>query len=192
MRGTPFVGPAWRLIVAYWRSEERWRARQLLAVIVALTLGLVGLLVLLNDWNREFYEALQNRDFDSFGSLLLRFGILATVFIVGSVYKLYWTQMLEMRWRTWLTRRFVGSWLDRQAYYRIALENRATDNPDQRIAEDLRLFTTTTLGLSLGILSSFVTLVTFAVILWSISGPLDFTVGGTPVSIPAYMLWVAL
>src|SRR5205085_2642629 len=154
-RGAPFFRPAWRLILAYWRSEERWRARALLAVIVALTLGLVVLLVLLNDWNREFYEALQNKDFGAFGPLLLRFAVLAAIFIVGSVYKLYWTQMLEMRWRTWLTRRFLAAWLERQAYYRIALDNRSTDNPDQRIAEDLKLFTSTTLALSLGILSSF-------------------------------------
>jgi vitamin B12/bleomycin/antimicrobial peptide transport system ATP-binding/permease protein len=192
MRGAPFVRPAWQLILGYWRSEERWRARLLLAVIVGLTLGLVGLLVILNDWQREFYEALQNHDFAAFGPLLLRFTLLATLFIVGSVYKLYFTQMLEMRWRAWLTRRFLGDWLGRQAYYRLALENRATDNPDQRIAEDLRLFTSATLGLSLGLLTSVVTLVSFSVILWSISGPLDFTVGGTEISIPAYMLWAAL
>src|SRR3954464_11316353 len=98
------IGPAWRLGAAYWRSEERWRARLLLGAIVALTLGLVAILVLINDWNRQFYEALQARDFDAFSSLLLQFSVLAGIFIVGSVYKLYFTQMLEMRWRVWLTR----------------------------------------------------------------------------------------
>ncbi|HEY3111556.1 MAG TPA: ABC transporter ATP-binding protein/permease [Chloroflexota bacterium] len=193
MRGSPFWGPAWRLIIAYWwRSEERWRARLLLGLIVGLTLALVGILVFLNSWNREFYEALQNKDFGAFGPLLLRFTILVAIFILGSVYKLYWTQMLEMRWRAWLTRGFVESWLERQAYYRIALDNRASDNPDQRIAEDLRGFTDSTLGLSLGILSSVVTLATFAFVLGSISPSLDFAVGGAELSIPAYMLFVAV
>jgi putative ATP-binding cassette transporter len=187
-----FVRRAWRLAAAYWRSEERWRARILLTVIVLLTLGLVAISVLLNSWNREFYEALQNKDFDSFLPLLLRFGVLAAIFIVGAVYRLYFTQMLEMRWRVWMTRRFVTSWLEDRAYYRIAVENRTTDNPDQRIAEDLQMFTSNTLGLSLGLLSSLVTLASFATILWSISGPLDFALGGAAISIPGYMLWVAI
>jgi putative ATP-binding cassette transporter len=187
-----FLRRAWRLAAGYWRSEERWRARILLTVIVLLTLGLVAISVLLNSWNREFYEALQNKDIDSFLPLLLRFGVLAAIYIVGAVYRLYFTQMLEMRWRAWLTRRFVTSWLEDRAYYRIAVENRTTDNPDQRIAEDLQLFTSNTLGLSLGLLSSLVTLASFATILWSISGPLDFALGGVAISIPGYMLWVAI
>jgi putative ATP-binding cassette transporter len=191
-RGGPFLRPAWQLAAAYWRSEERRRAWVLLAVIIVLTLGLVALLVLLNDWNRQFYEALQERNFDAFGPLLLQFAGLAAVYIVGAVYKLYLTQMLEMRWRVWLTRRFLGDWLGRQAYYRLALDNRTTDNPDQRIAEDLRLFTSTTLNLSLGLLTSVVTLITFAAILLGISGPLEFSVGGTQISIPGYMLWAAV
>src|SRR5688500_7042356 len=91
-RARAFVRDAWRLTAPYWRSEERWRARGLLALIVALTLGLVFILVLINDWNRQFYEALQDRNLPAFGPLLLRFCILATLFIIGAVYKLYFTQ----------------------------------------------------------------------------------------------------
>src|SRR5919202_6440250 len=106
-----FLGRVWRLGLPYWRSEERWQARGLLAVIVILTVGLVILLVLLNNWNREFYEAIQNKDFASFGPLLLQFAVLVTIYIVGAVYKLYFTQMLQMRWGVGMTRRFVGHWL---------------------------------------------------------------------------------
>src|SRR6266545_232712 len=118
----------WRLTLPYWRSEERWRARILLAVIVAISLALVFLLVLFNDWNREFYEAIQNKDAASFGPLLLRFCILAALYILGAVYKLYYTQMLEMRWRVWLTRRFLGSWLDGRAYYRLEIQDRRSND----------------------------------------------------------------
>ncbi len=102
-----FIRRAWGLVGPYLRSEERWRARALLALIVALTLGLVFLQVLFNDWNRLFFEALQNKDFASFGPLLARFGILATLYIIGAVYRLYFQQMLQIRWRVWLTNQFV-------------------------------------------------------------------------------------
>src|SRR5205823_6123022 len=144
--GTPEpqrVRPAdvWRLAVPYWQSEERGRASLLLGGVITLTLSLVFILVQINDWNRAFYEALQDYDFAAFGPLLLRFSVLAALYIIGAVYKLYFTQMLEMRWRTWLTRRCVTTWLDRRVYYHLELEPHATDNPDQRIADDLRLFT---------------------------------------------------
>jgi putative ATP-binding cassette transporter len=182
----------WQLASPYWRSEERGTAWALLASIVALTLGLVYLDVLFNDWNREFYNALEQKNAADFGDLILYFGFLASVFIAAAIYKLYLTQMLEMRWRAWLTREYASTWLTDQVYYRIELDGRGTDNPDQRIAEDLKLFTSGTLGLSLGLLSSVVTLITFVSILWSISGPLSFMLGSSQVTIPGYMVWAAL
>jgi putative ATP-binding cassette transporter len=183
-----FLRDTWRLARPYWYSEERWSARLLLLLVVGLTLGQVAILVLINDWNRLFYDALQRYDFAAFGPLLLRFGILAGLYIVGAVYALYFTQMLEIRWRVWLTRRFIRDWLDYRVYYRLELDPQGTDNPDQRIADDLRLFTTSTLTLGLGLLSSVVTLASFVAILWIISG--DLTLG--PITIPGYMVWAAL
>src|SRR6185503_11464083 len=133
------------------------------------------------------YDALEQKDFDAFKYLLLYFCGLAAVNIVVAVYRLYLTQMLEMRWRTWLTHRYLDSWLDNHVYYRLELENRGTDNPDQRIAEDLRSFTTGALSFSLGLLSATVTLVSFVVILWSIGGPLSFTLGESEVTIQGFM-----
>jgi vitamin B12/bleomycin/antimicrobial peptide transport system ATP-binding/permease protein len=179
------------LVVPYWQSEERWAARGLLAAVVFLTLGLVVVLVLLNDWNREFYNALEQRDFEAFQGLLLRFGVLAGLYIAGAVYRLYLRQMLEIRWRGWLTRHYLDLWLGQRAYYHLELRRRSADNPDQRIAEDLRLFTTNTLSLSLDFLSSAVTLCSFIVVVWTISGPLDVAVGPLQVMIPGYMVWAA-
>lgn len=192
IRGRSFPQKVWRLARPYWFSEERWRARLLLAAIVALSLGLVYILVLINEWNRLFYNAIEQRNYAEFTALLLRFAILAAVYITGAVYRLYLTQMLEMRWRAWLTGRYIGHWLANQVYYRLELQSHSTDNPDQRIAEDLRLFTNATLSLSLGFLSSAVTLVSFVGILWAVSGPIDIPLGSSTLHVPGYMVWAAL
>lgn len=182
----------WQLASPYWRSEERGSAWTLLIAIVAMTLGLVFLDVLFNDWNREFYNALEQKNAADFRDLILYFAFLAVLFIAGAIYKLYLTQMLEMRWRTWLTREYTSSWMSNQVFYRIELDTRGTDNPDQRIAEDLKLFTSGTLALAFGLLSSVVTLVTFVSILWSISGPISFMLGSSEITVPGYMVWAAV
>ncbi len=187
-----FLGKVWALSRPYWFSEERWRARGLLAAVLALTLGLVFMAVLFNRWNREFYNSLEQKNFADFKDLLLYFSFLAAVYIAAAVYKLYLTQMLVMRWRVWLTRQYIGEWLDDQIYYRLELKSHGTDNPDQRIAEDLRLFTDGTLNLALGLLTSVLTLASFITILWNVSGPLSFMLSGTQVTIPGYMVWVAI
>jgi len=187
-----FLRRVLRLALPYFmRSEERWRARLLLAVIVGLTLGAVFLNVRLNDWNRRFFEMLQGRDTPSFFPLILEFSILAAMYILIAVYRLYLRQMLQMRWRVWLTSRMLDRWLDAKVYYRLELQDSRTDNPDQRITEDLNLFTANTLGIALGLLSSVVTLVSFVTILWNISGSVTIP-AGDGISIPGYMVWVAI
>jgi putative ATP-binding cassette transporter len=187
-----FLGRVWKLARPYWFSEERWRARGLLAAIVALSLGLVYLAVVFNQWNRDFYNALEQKNAADASALLLYFGFLAAVYIAGAIYQLYLQQMLEMRWRVWLTKQYLGDWLTDRTYYRLELSHGATDNPDQRIAEDLRNFTQRTLSLSLGLLSQSVTLASFLAILWNVSGPITFSLAGHVVTIPGYMLWCAL
>lgn len=190
--GGTFARRAWALAGPYWKSEERWRARALLAIIFALTLILVFLNVLYNQWNRDFFEALQNKDFASFGPLLIRFGVLATLYIIGAVIQLYLTMMLQMRWRIWLTRRFLNRWLGNRVFYQLELTSGRTDNPDQRIADDLRLFTFNTIGLARGLLSSVVTLGSFVTILWVISGSVTIPLGSGSLEVPGFMVWVAL
>lgn len=180
----------WALIKPYWKSEDRKAGLGLLLLLVALNLGIVYINVLLNEWNRVFYNALEQRDYASFKELLLRFSMIAACFIVAAIFRQYYTMMLQMRWRTWMTNQFLGKWLAWQAYYRIE-QTHATDNPDQRLADDLRLFTDGALSLSLGLLNSVVTLVSFVGILWAVSGPISFALGGTTMTIPGYMVWFA-
>ncbi|HEX2828022.1 MAG TPA: ABC transporter ATP-binding protein/permease [Burkholderiales bacterium] len=187
-----FLGQVWQLAAPYWRSEEKGTAWLLLGTIVAMTLGIVYLLVLLNEWNREFYNTLETKNAEDFYVLMLRFSFLAAVYIALSIYRTYLQQMLEMRWRIWLTKQYLSEWLGHRVYYRLELDHLGTDNPDQRIAEDLRAFTGGTLLLTLGLLRETVTVVSFVAILWTISGPLSFMLGGTEITIPGYMVWAAL
>lgn len=201
MRGLgPFLRDAWALARPYWSSEDRWRARGLLAVVVALNLSLVGMTVLLTYWQRAFYNALEAKEWDAFIALLFTwhtteaegflpsFTIVAALYILIAVYQLYLRQALQIRWRRWLTEVYLTQWLEGRAYYRMALTDPETDNPDQRIAEDARMFVDATLVLGLGLMNSVVTLGSFVLVLWSLSGPL--TVLG--IEIPGYMVWVAL
>ncbi len=187
-----FIRDLWALSRPYWFSEERWLARGLLAVVVALNLALVYVNVLINEWNNDFYNTLQSMDKAGFFHQLLRFSGFAAAYIVIAVYQLYLTQMLQMRWRRWLTGRYLGDWIGERVYYRLQLTDRGTDNPDQRIADDLSGFCERTLTLTLGLLSAVVTLVSFVSILWGLSGSLSFAFNGTQIAIPGYMVWVAL
>ena len=183
---------AWRIIRPYWVSEDRWPALGLLLVIVALTLGMVYLSVLLNRWNNDFFSALQEKNSEMFRRQLGRVAWLVGAFIVLAVYQLYLNQMLEIRWRRWLTERYLGAWLADRAYYRMQLVARETDNPDQRIAEDVQLLISHTLALFVGGLRAFVTLVTFIAILWTLSGTLAIPIGGHSLVLPGYMVWVSV
>ena len=100
-----FLRQVWHLSAPYFRSsDERWKARGLLAAIVALNLGAVYMLVQINEWNRVFFDALQNKNQDVFWTQLGRFTYLAMIFIVIAVYRFYLTQLLQVRWRAWMTR----------------------------------------------------------------------------------------
>jgi putative ATP-binding cassette transporter len=152
----------------------------------------VFLSVMFNDWNRLMYNALQQYDAARFLPLMGRFSVLAFFWIAFQVYRLYLRQMLEMRWRRWMTERMVARWMAARTYYRLQLEGGGADNPDQRITEDLRDFTAGTLALGIGLMESAVTLASFAGILWALSGSLTIPIAGVDITIPGYLLWAAL
>jgi putative ATP-binding cassette transporter len=189
-----FLRQAWKLAWPYWKSEEKWSAIGLLVAVVVLNLITVGLNVRFNTWYNDFYDALQQYNWTQFWRQLVIFGIIAFLFIVVAVYSLYLRQILHIRWRRWLTDRLLHNWLENQSYYRLQLNQATTpDNPDQRISDDLDRFATLTLGLSLGLLSSFVTLVSFLSILWTLSGALTIPLGsGAAIDVPGYMVFAAL
>lgn len=188
-----FLREAWDLAWPYWKSEEKWSAIGLLVAVVALNLVTVWLNVRFNYWNNDFYNALQEYKWAEFWRQFAIFGVIALSMIVVGVYSYYLRGILHIRWRRWLTGRFLDHWLGNQAYYRMQLNRTATDNPDQRISEDLDSFATMTLGLSLGLLNAVVTLLSFLSILWMLSGALHIPLGGgRSLTIPGYMVFAAL
>ena len=207
-----FLRQVWHLSAPYFStSTEKWKARGLLAAIIALNLGAVYMLVQINEWNRVFFDALQNKNQDVFLAQLGRFTWLAMVFIVIAVYRFYLTQLLQVRWRAWMTRDLMHRWLGGQAFYRMELQRytgapepattdaglpqpgqRVPDNPDQRLQEDVNLFTTQTVGLSMGFLNAVVTLASFVGVLWGLSGSFSFSAGGSSFTIPGFMVWMAV
>lgn len=196
-----FAAQAWALTKPYFQSEEKWKARALLIAIVALNLGLVYMAVLFNDWNKLFYDALQEKNATVFWAQLGRFTYLAFAFIIIAVYKFYLTQLLEMRWRAWMTGHYLQRWLANHAFYKLELNRftlqangdaRNPDNPDQRIQEDINQFTTYTVSLTMGLLNAVVTLASFVGILWGLSGGFAFSFNGSDYNIPGFMVWMAV
>ena len=177
----------WHLVIPYWRSEEKGKAWLLLIAVIGLSLFNVAISVIVNRWYRDFYNSLENKDVAAFTHLMLFFCGIAAVAILAAVYRLYLTQMLTIRWRRWLTEKHFARWLDHKNYYHLE-QGGYTDNPDQRLSEDLNSFTSDTLSLVLGLISTVVSLVSFSIILWGVSGSIE--VFG--ITVPGYMFWCAL
>ncbi|MGJ7608015.1 ABC transporter ATP-binding protein/permease [Variovorax sp. LT1R20] len=186
------------LAAPYFRSEEKWRARTMFAAIVALNLAYVYALVLFNQWYGRFYDGLQNKDATVFWREIRVFCVLAFFNILLQVLKFYVTQLLQLRWRTWMTRDYMTRWMANRTFYHLELaryagkDGQTPDNPDQRIQEDMQLFTDYTMTLSMGLLNAVVTLVSFVGILWGLSGSFEFSMGGTTYQIVGAMVWLAV
>jgi putative ATP-binding cassette transporter len=186
------LATVWRIAAPYFRSEDKWMARGLLAAVVVIELAVVGLSVLFNRWNNVFYNALQEKNYDVFTYQIGYFCVLATIYIALKVYQLYLNQWLQIRWRRWMTDHYLGGWLSDANHYRMQLQGDAADNPDQRIAEDTQLFIDRTLTLGIGLLSSAVTLGSFVFILWGLSADAPLHLFGRDIAIPGYLVWGAL
>jgi vitamin B12/bleomycin/antimicrobial peptide transport system ATP-binding/permease protein len=182
----------WRLAVPYFRSEDRWTGRILLGAVIAIELAITGINVLINQWNARFYNALQDRNWDVFVSEMLFFCILAALYVALSVYQVYLRQWLEIRWRRWMTSQYLEHWLDRANHYRMQLLGDAADNPDQRIADDIRLFIERSLVLGVGLLGAIVSFASFVAILWALSADAPITLFGTDWTLPGYLVWAAV
>jgi len=181
-----------RLSLPYFRSEDRWAGRLLLAAVIAIELSIVAITVILNQWYNRFYNTLQDRNWEAFLSAILFFCALAAIYTVLAVYQNYLNLWLQIRWRRWMTQTYLRQWLNTANHYRMQLLGDAADNPDQRIADDLQLFVQQTLSIGTGILNSIVTLFSFVVILWTLSEQAPLHLFGSGFVIPGYLVWAAL
>ncbi|MFR8649049.1 ABC transporter ATP-binding protein/permease [Dialister invisus] len=188
-----FIVGLFHLITPYWNSEEKKSARLYLAAIITLTIAAVYMTLLLNEWFNSFYSALQNYDSDAVYRGLLRFTGLAFAHIAFAVYSYYLQQRLALRWRKWMTKNYLAKWTGQQMYYRLEMFSQGTaDNPDQRISEDINLFTARTLSFMSGLLRSATTIVCFIFVLWNLSEVLSFSAAGQEFHIYGYLVWTAL
>ena len=186
------LAAVWRISAPYFRSEDKWAGRGLLAAVIVIELASVFLTVLFNRWNNVFYNALQEKNQAVFIYQIGYFCVLATFWVGLKVYQTYLNQWLQIRWRRWMTGRYLGDWLHDANHYRMQLLGDAADNPDQRIAEDTQRFVEQTLTLGIGLLSSVVTLASFVVILWGLSNEAPLHLFGNDIEIPGYLVWGAL
>jgi putative ATP-binding cassette transporter len=190
MRSTVWGRQFKRLAVPYFRpgkDRESWQPLIVALLVLLATVAAVRLNVLLSYSTNGLYTALQELDASAFARFLGIFGVLATIHVVRSLLDYYVTQLLVIRWRVWLNNHMLDDWLDRKAYHRGQFTKGAVDNPDQRIQEDVASFTTSSADLALGAIGSLISLVSFSLILWQLSGPLE--IGG--VVIPRAMIFIA-
>ncbi|QFR31657.1 ABC transporter ATP-binding protein/permease [Ancylobacter sp. TS-1] len=185
------LADVWRLSIPYFRGEDRWRGLALLGAVVAMEVAWVFASVMVNKWNAVFYDAIQEKDYAAFTRQLWIFAFIAAGAITVAVYQVYLRQWLEIRWRNWMTEKYLSAWLANQTHYRMRLKGDMADNPDQRIAEDIRSYIAQTISLFLGLLNAVMTLCSFAVILWGLSGGFSFNLFGGSWTIPGYLVWAA-
>lgn len=182
----------WKLISPYWRSEEKYKAFGLFMLLIGFNLASVYVAVMLNQWSSGFYNALQELNKDIFVKECGRFFWIVALLISVFLANYYILSILKFRWRRWLTEHYIARWLTEGTHYRLKLKQTATDNPDQRISQDLASFADGVLSLFTSFFKETVTLISFVGILWAISGPLQFTLLGKAIVIPGYMVWAAL
>ena len=180
------------LALPYFRSEDRWRARALLAGVIGAELGLVYVAVAVIQWNARFFNALEAKDWDGFKRELFLFGLITLGAIVSTACQYYFGQTLQIRWRRWLTERYVAIWMAEGRHYRIRFVDNTVDNIHLRIANDVLLFLQRTHELGTGLLNSVVALFSFAIILWGLSATTPLPIFGVDLAFPGYLIWTAL
>jgi putative ATP-binding cassette transporter len=181
-----------RLAASYWRSEQRWRARGLTAALIVLTIGQVSLAIWTNLWSAALFNALEQRSMTRFLGQIGIFAIIVAATMAVTTTHLWVKRRLQLDWRRWLTRRLVNDWMAEGHHYQIAFIPGEHDNPDARIAEDVRNTTEVAVELAHSLFYCALMLASFVRILWSLSGPLQIAIGSVTFSIPGYMVWIAL
>lgn len=184
----------WRLIKTYWQSEQRFSAYLLYSILVVLTISVVGVELILNYWYNYFYNALQAYNEHAAIHLLIIFFIIAFSYIALVVGRYYIWQVFGLNWRRWLTTKFINRWLKGRGYYYLENFDVATDNPDQRIQDDVGALISNSIDLSISLIGNILTVIGFSYVLWHLSGDdlaIPFGSWGT-FHIHGYLMWVAV
>ncbi len=183
-----------KILKPFWVSRASIPSWIMLGIIIGLTAGSIYVATSINTWYKSFWDTIQQYDVDAFGQQIMVFAVLATIHVLVSVYKSYLCSRLAINWRRWLTGRVMTDWLKDSTYYKLQLTDKVTDNPDQRIADDLSLYVTTTISLFLGTATDLAMMITFSIVLWGLSSAVDFTLwNGWVIHLPdGYLFYLAL
>lgn len=193
MRRGVVLRSGWKIASKYWFSDEKGSAWLLLLSAIGLNMVLVYITVQLNLWQGNFYLVIQNYNQAGFIAAIVRYGVLALLLIVVKGYQIYFRMLLHIQWRRWLTDRYLSTWLQNKIYYRLQLTSLTfADNPDQRISEDVDLFVSITLRLTLDLLNDLLTVCSFLLLLWHLSGIIYLAIGKLDITIYGYLVWIAL
>ena len=184
-RFTPVAGP-------YWNSETKWQVRGLTAALIALTIGQIGIVMALNLWILNFFDALENRAMDKFMALIGAIALIIAANIAVTVVHLAVKRRLQVGSRRWLTHRLLGEWMSRGHHHKVTFFPGEHDNPDGRIAEDIRIATETAIDLAHSLFHAMLLLGSFATVLWTLSGSPHLEIAGVPLYVPGHLVWIAV
>lgn len=188
-------GFLWRFILfalPFWSAEHKWMNRGRLALIAALTVAQVAVQAGLNAWSARFYNALEARHLEAFLQEIVTFALLllASLFVFST--SLYVRRRLQFAWRVWLTKTTLSVWMAEGRHYQLGLIAGDHDNPDGRIAEDIRVTTESAVDLGQSLFYCILLLLTFVDVLWTLSGVVHVEIGSTVIAIPGFMVFIAL
>lgn len=181
----------WRVISPWWKSEEKWLAGGLYLLVILLDFSSVGLAAWVTYWKKNFFDAFTEYNLSQVWILIGVALIISALTVLATTLRTWFCQTLEIRWRRWLTEVYSKKWLSDSVFYRIEMRG-SIDNADQRISQDLKDMVNQTLDLSLGFIKNLVSLVSFSIIIWNMSGAFSLVLGGWTLSIPGYMLWASI
>jgi len=178
-----------RLAAAWWSGERKWQVRGAILLLVLLTVAQIGLAIWISYWNRDLFDALERR---SHAELLRLVGLFVLIFALTmgvTALHLYVKRWIQLDWRRWLTALLLDHWLAHGHLYRLQLSGGEHDNPDGRIAEDIRIATEVAVALAHSLLYSLLILGSFIDILLSVSGSAQLP--GTSIAVPGYLVVAA-
>lgn len=185
----------WRFILfalPFWSAEHKWMNRGRLALVAVLTVAQVAVQAGLNSWSARLYNALERRDLETFLEQIVTFGLLLLASIAVFATSLYVRRRLQFAWRVWLTKNTLSAWMAEGRHYQLGLIAGDHDNPDGRIAEDIRVTTESAVDLGQSLFYCILLLGTFINVLWTLSGVVHLQIGGTVIPVPGFMVFIAL
>jgi putative ATP-binding cassette transporter len=178
----------WASASGFWKGQSAGVSWGLTAGLIAVALAQLALQYRLNYWNRDFFNALEGRDAAGLRAQALIFAPLACLSISLSVASVWGRMTTQRKWREWLTKHLLASWLGDDRYRRLKFVTGEYQNAEYRISYDARIATDAPVDMALGLFAAALTAVVFIDVLWAVGGSLTVTMGTREVTIPGYLV----